>query len=168
MLQIITSPKQLDFSQILQVYRQSLQKSGAENYPQLDENRRLIEAEQDFYFYLLDFLKEPETFCTVWNVAGKYASVLRVEPYRDGVLIEGLETDPQFRKQGCAKNLLNRTLEHLNCNGICKVYAHISKENVASQKTHFSCGFCCIADYAAYIDGSVDYKSYTYLYKNDP
>lgn len=168
MLQIITSPKQLDFSQILQVYRQSLQKSGAENYSQLDENCQLIEAEQDFYFYLLEFLKEPETYCFVWNMAGKYASVLRVEPYRDGVLIEGLETCPHLRKQGYAKKLLNSVLAYLNGNGTCSVYAHISKDNIPSQKTHLSCGFCSVADYAAYIDGSVDYKSDTYLHKNDP
>ena len=168
MLQIITSRKQLDISQILQVYRQSLQKSGAVNYPQLDDNCQLIEAEQDFYFYLLDFLIEPETYCFAWNVAGKYASILRVEPYRDGVLIEGLETHPELRKQGYAKKLLNSVLEYLNRNGTCNVYAHISKDNTASQKTHLSCGFCCVADYAAYIDGSVDYKSDTYLYKKRP
>ncbi len=167
MLQIITSHAQLDFGQLMQVYHQSLLKSGRENNPDFDENRQLLEAEQDFYLFLKSFLREKGSVCAVWISEGKYVSALRAEPYRDGVLIEGLETAPTCRRQGYAKLLLRGILEYLNERGAEKIYSHIQRDNIPSIRTHLSCGFVCICDYAAYIDGSVDHKSSTYLFYKD-
>lgn len=166
MLQIITSPAKLDFGQIMQVYQQSIQISGKENYPHMDENPQILEAEQDFYLYLKTFLRERENVCAVWLLEGKYVSALRVEPYRDGVLIAGLETAPAFRGKGCAKELLSATLGYLKEKQCNKIYSHIHKDNVPSIRTHLACGFVRVADHCVYIDGSADSKSYTYIYEN--
>ncbi len=165
LLQIITSSKLLDFGQIMQVYRQSIEKFGREDYPDLDENRQVLEAEQDFYLYLKTFLKDPDSYFFVWVSEGKYVSAVRVEPYRDGVLIAGMETAPESRRKGYAKQLLCGTVQYLKNNHIYKIYSHIHKDNIPSVKTHLSCGFVRSADYAAYIDGSVDRQSHTYLYQ---
>lgn len=163
MFQILTSPSQLNYEKIMQVYQQSIQQSGVENYPDLEDNRQLLEAEQDFYLYLNTFLRQKDSFCAVWVEEGSYISALRIEPYRDGVLIAGLETAPTRRKMGYAKKLLSATVQYLDGKNIPKIYSHIHKNNIASVKTHISCGFVCAFDYAAFVDGSVDYQSRTYI-----
>ena len=163
MFQIVTSPSQLNYEKIMQVYQQSIQQSGVENYPDMDECRQLLEAEQDFYLYLNTFLREKDTYCAVWIEEGRYVSALRIEPYRDGVLIAGLETDPKCRKMGFAKLLLSAAIQYLDDRNITKVYSHIHKHNIASIKTHISCGFVRVLDYAVFLDGSVDHQTHTYI-----
>ena len=165
MLKIISSSAQLHYGEIMQVYEQSIQNSGKENYPHLDENQQILEAEQDFYAFLKAFLSEEHSQCMVWVLDGKYASILRVEPYRDGALIEGLETAISSRRKGFAKELLSATIQYLLENGYRKIYSHIHKDNLPSVKTHLSCGFLLVSEHSAYIDGSVDHNSLTYLYE---
>lgn len=164
MLRIITAPVSRDYGRILQIYQQSLQESGKQYYPNLDENRQVLEAEQDFYLFLKDFFREENAFYAMWEEDSEYVSALRVQSYRDGVLISGLETKPLHRGKGYAKLLLLHTLGYLQEHRIQKVYSHIRKDNIPSIRVHCACDFSCIADYAAYLDGSVDSKGATYLY----
>lgn len=162
MLQLITDSGQLVFDGIMQVYGESLLRSGKDNYPQLSESRQLLEAEQDFYLYLKSFLRQDHAFCAVWVCDGRYVSALRVEPYRDGFLIAGLETALHCRRKGYARQLLQAVVQHMAGK---KLYSHIHKKNIASIRTHLACGFVPALDYAVFIDGSVDNQSHTYLLK---
>lgn len=163
MLEIINSVRRMDFRQLIQVYEESLKKEGMERYPDLDVNRQLLEAEQDFYRFLTDFLHMSGALYALWTVDGIYRAALRIEPYKDGVLITGLETAPDCRRRAYASSLIEAVLRYVSQNGINKVYSHISNQNIASVMTHQKCGFRKISDCAVFLDGSVNRKSSTYL-----
>lgn len=162
MLRIIANPSELDYGQVMQVYNQSLQKSGESDYPHLDPNQQLLEAEQDFFYFLKAFLYQKQSICAVWIEQGRYVSALRAEPYQDGFLIEGLETMPNCRQKGYASHLLLAASKYLFENYTDIIYSHIHKKNRISINTHLSCGFSYFQDYAVFIDGSVDYQNATY------
>lgn len=148
MLHIYTSVKELVFRQLCSVYSDDL---------------ITLQAEQDFYWFLMDFFKLPDTFYAVWVLDGQYVSALRIEPYKDGVLLSGLHTKQEFRGKGYAEALMKNTVTFLFDEGIRKIYSHIRNDNIFSIKAHLKCGFEKISDCAAYIDGSVDWRSATYL-----
>lgn len=160
MLIICRSFFQLNFRELLDVYQESIQELGKLNYPDFSEDRQLLEAEQDFCVFLREFFRVPGATYFLWTADGHYKSALRVEPYRDGVLVEGLETAPCSRHKGYAKRLLEATLQNLPEG---KVYSHIKKDNRYSIQVHLTCGFTRISDCSVYIDGSVDYHSNTYM-----
>ena len=87
---------------------------------------------------------------------------LRLEPYRDGLLLAALETHPQMRRKGYAVKLI---LEVMTYAKELSIYSHVSKKNIASLRTHEKCGFERIMEYAVYADGSVNDKSYTFCYR---
>lgn len=162
MLKILQTMNKVSFSELKNVYSQSIAKDGDFRYPYLATNNRLLEAEQDFYSYLKIFYQIPGAYLGIWLVNDRYMSAVRIEPYYDGMLISGLETAPDHHKKGYATALLSAVT---NDNPCVRFYSHVSKENVASLAVHNKAGFTVLADYARYIDGSVDYKSYT-LVKN--
>ena len=94
----------------------------------------------------------------VWEENGQYISAVRFEPYRDGILLEALETAPEHRGKGYAAKLVCAALLQLQ---LQKVYSHVSKKNTASLALHERCGFVKVLDYAAYIDGSVNRNAVT-------
>ena len=163
MLEIFTSVRRIDFQQLIQVYEESIKKDGMELYSHLDDNRQVLEAEQDFYRFLSDFLRIPGAFYALWTVDGSYRAALRIEPYKDGALLTGLETASDCRRQGYASSLITATLRYLSQSATHKVYSHISNQNLASVMTHQKCGFRKISDCAVFLDGSVNRKSSTYL-----
>lgn len=162
MLQIITTTQKLDFSQLMNVYRQSNSKIEAICYPKLDEMERRLEIEQDQYAFVREFLRAPKSFIAVWSAEGVYHAALRVEPYSDGMLLEGVETSPDSRRQGYAKRLVQATVKYLAKSGKCRLYSHVSKKNTPSIALHKSCGFLRLYDHAVFIDGSVDQNTFTY------
>ena len=112
-----------------------------------------MQAEQDFYQYLREvFFPTAGAVYAVWEENGTYITALRLEPYRDGLLLTALETAPEYRRRGYAQKLIEAVLEELPGE---KLYSHVSKTNAASLRTHISCGFQKILDHAAYLDGSV-------------
>lgn len=94
--------------------------------------------------------------------AGEYISALRLEPYKDGLLLEALETAPRHRRKGYGYQLLKAVL---NAFPDRKIYSHVSKRNVPSLAIHEKCGFRKISDAAAYIDGSVNERAVTLCYQ---
>lgn len=144
MVKIIRSLKDMDVRQLMDLY---------------------AEAEQDFYTSLLDFYSEPEAYYAVWQVEGKYLSAVRVEPYRDGWIVAGLQTAQNERNKGYAQKLLMGVLQKMPTDS--KVYSHVDKRNATSIAVHLACGFEKILDHAVYLDGSVFTSSYTFL-KNIP
>ena len=163
MLLIAEKMKELSFSMLMEVYLEGNMEKASEDWPHLPEAFGLQQAELDFYLYLKDvFFNTPGASCSVWQHNGKYISALRLEPYMDGLLLEALETKPDYRGQGYAKTLVKAVLE---ANPGRKIYSHIHKSNVPSIRTHLACGFRKILDHAAYIDGSVNHRASTFLYE---
>ena len=157
MLLIAKRLEELDFSALMDVYIEGNQEK-ADEYG----DGGLLRAEREFYDYLQEvFFKTAKAFYCIWQENGKTVSALRLEPHQDGWLLEALETAPEQRKKGYAKALV---LEVLAFMGDQIIYSHVSKSNIASLQTHYSCGFEKWKDHAVYIDGSVNHRSLTLRY----
>ena len=162
MLFIARTLRELDFSQLMAVYAEGNRENAADFYPDLPEGQGILQAEQDFHQYLREsFFKTPGAYYAVWLEEGRYVSALRLEPYKDGMLLEALETVPDQRRKGCAQRLLRAVLPMEK-----KVYSHVSKRNIPSLKVHEKCGFRRISEQAVYIDGSVNGKCCTLCIEN--
>lgn len=160
MLKVFSSFRELDFSKLMEVYAESNQENGKEYWPGECRGMQVILAEQDFRQYLQEvFFAVSGAVYGVWIESGRYVSALRLEPYRDGMLLEALETAPDSRGKGYAAALV---LEMVTLYP-GKIYSHIHKRNTPSIKVHTKCGFKKITDHAVYVDGSVSYSSGTYL-----
>lgn len=166
MLIVIRCMRDLQFGELMKVYRQGNLENGRENWPYETSVRQLALAEQDFYDYLRQcFYTHPGAVYCVWQESGHYVSALRLEPWKDGLLLTGLETAPEQRRKGYAYHLIRSVQAHLAQQGAVRLYSHINKHNMASIAVHEKCGFKKVLDHAVYIDGSVDRKSSTYLYE---
>ncbi len=159
LLLVVKKMADLDFRQLMDVYREGNLENAAEFFSNVPENQWLLLAEQSFYQYLREiFFATEGAFYAIWVDEGRYVSALRMEPYRDGLLLEALETAPQQRNRGYACALIHAVLSYV---GESKVYSHVSKKNHASLAVHQKCGFHRIADHAVYADGSVFQSSCT-------
>ena len=165
MLKIARSICDLNLREIMDVYEESLLLEAAERYGHEDANVALLNAEQDFRCYLKQvFFQTDGAFCAVWETDNKYLAALRMEPYRKGLLIAGIETKPTQRRKGYAKMLLDEVIAYLQGENNC-LYSHVNIKNIASMRLHEACGFRKILDYAVYLDGSVDDKCCTLCYR---
>ena len=153
MLYIAHRLGELNFRQLMDVYEEGNLENAAEFYPRAPQNQWLLLAEQAFHQYLKEcfFPTEGARYC-LWIVEGRYVSALRLEPYKDGLLLEALETHPKERRKGYAAALMKAVLAKYPDR---KIYSHVGKKNIASIKTHESCGFHRILEHAVYADGSV-------------
>ena len=120
-----------------------------------------LQEGQDFYGFLSeDFF--PDGICCVWEKKGRYVAALRLQKWKDGYLLEGLQTHRDHRRKGYAKALITAVLEELQLD---KIYVHIQRDNIPSIALHQACGFQKILDHAVYLDGSVHPNADTYVYK---
>lgn len=161
MLLMYTNLSQLNWSELMAVYAEGVEENGRDFYPELPQGQQLLRAEQDFYTYLQqDFFRcQQERYC-IWEENGVYVSALRLHPFEDGLLIEALETRPEYRQKGYASRLMQAVLAEV---GQQKVYSHISRRNRASIATHQKCGFRKVLDFARYSEGEINTKCDTYL-----
>ena len=144
----------LSFAKLMDVYTESCRENGREFWSKEPPERQLALAEQDFYDYLTrSFFPFEGAVYAIWTHGNRYVSALRLEPYRDGLLLEALETAPDFRRRGYARDLILAVRAYFSD---VKIYSHVGKRNAPSLKTHEACGFRRVLDYAVYIDGSVD------------
>lgn len=163
MLIIARKLNELSFGKLMEVYREGNLENGQERWPDEPEARQIALAEQDFYNYLQQvFFKTDGARYLIWEERGKYISVLRLEPYRDGLLLAALETLPEMRNRGYGTKLV---LAALTQTGNAKIYSHVSKKNSASLRTHEKSGFKRILEYAVYADGSVNDRCCTLCYR---
>lgn len=164
MLYIAKSLRDLNFGALMEVYREGNLENAKEFWPELPQGQGILWAEQEFYQYLReDFFSTDGGVYALWQENEKYISALRLEPYRDGLLLEALETAPEYRRRGYAGRLILAVLSQLQPK---KVYSHVSKQNTASLSVHEKCGFQRILDYAVYIDGSVNQRAVTMCYEH--
>lgn len=166
MLYLARKMPELQFGSLMAVYEEANRENGRLRWPEEPEMRQLQLAEQDFYRYLSQvFFLTSGAVYAVWKENGRYVSALRLEPYRDGVLLEALETAPEQRRRGYAAGLIRAVQEKLKQEGKVRLYSHVGKRNLPSLKTHESCGFRLESDCAVYIDGSVNREAYTLLFE---
>ena len=164
MVRIVKSMKELNFYSLMEVYAQTNLETARQQWPRESEYRGLMLAEEDFRSYLSQvFFRTPDAMYAIWEEGGRYVSALRLEPYRDGLLLAALETAPGERRKGYAVQLIRAALDAV---AGTPVYAHVAKGNLASRKTHEACGFVKILDYGVYADGSVFHTSVTYCHKS--
>ena len=164
MLHLYPSAKGFPFSALPAIYRDSLRSSGAFQYPEEPRAQQELQAEADFLSYIrLDFFPRQGSLYALWDQDEKFISAARIEPYRDGVLLSGLETAPEQRCRGGASHLLESLLESLQEHGIRRVYSHVRKDNAPSLAVHKRCGFVIYKTTAVYLDGSADSRCYTLL-----
>ena len=163
MLIVARKLRELSFGKLMEVYQEGNLENGRIHYPDEQEDRQIALAEQDFYQYLQQvFFKTGDAAYYIWEESGKYISALRLEPYRDGLLLEALETHPEMRQKGYAAKLIQETIPFAK--GV-PVYSHVSKKNTASLRTHEKCSFERILEYAVYADGSVNDRACTLCFK---
>lgn len=166
MLRIFYRLKEMDFGKLMELYSEGNRDNAEQQYPQEDVNIGILLVEQNFYQYLNEvFFPTEGAFYAVWLEEGRYISALRMEPYRDGYLLEALETHPNYRRKGFAKALITAILRQFGCTDTSSVYAHVHKGNDASLKTHLACGFTRISEQTVYIDGSVNSRCCTLQYR---
>ena len=150
------------FSQLKELYWESIQTAAKESSSNEFDHGAYLDAEQDFYLYLKDvFFRISGAYCAVWQENGMLYSAARMEPYKDGYLLSALETHPNHRRQGYATKLMRSILEQMPDQ---KVYSHIHKKNFASARVHEDCGFRIHSDMAVFLDGSASSSSNTWIY----
>lgn len=158
--------KELPFGELMAVYAESNTEAGRQRWPHETTDRSIALAEQDFYEYLRHgFFRMPGAVYCLWMENEVCVSALRLEPWKDGMLLTGLETAPERRNRGYACALIRGVQVYLGRQGGVRLYSHIRKRNTPSIHTHEKCGFRKISDMAVYIDGSVDSQGSTYLYE---
>ncbi len=164
MLKIVRTMNEIDVGQMLRVYRQSNRYNGIQNYPYQSVNMQFLMAQQDFLDYLKFFLDSPHSVYALWAPGGRYMAALRLEQYKDGILLSGLETAPEARRMGCATRLVCAVLEEFPMDAAYKLYSHVKRDNCISIHIHRKCGFDKILDHAVLIDGSISFAYYTFCY----
>ena len=153
MLEVFDSLKNLNFQMLMDVYAQSNRENAEIYFPQRSEPQGVAMVEQQFYTFLQEvFFKTRDSRYCVWLADGKYVSALRLEPYRDGLLLEALETAPEQRHKGYGRRLMQAALGQIQGK---PVYSHVKKPIAASLALHMGCGFDKIQVCAVYIYGSV-------------
>ncbi len=164
MLQIIKRDRELDLGQLCDIYRESLRKDGAAHYPGEDLPLQFLYAQQDFYQFIRSFFTDLGGIYALWVEKNRYVSAVRLERYKDGYLVSGLETSEDMRGQGFATRLLSDLLEYCRSNRILPVYSHVACHNQESIAVHKKAGFEMKEPLAVYLDGSVDHKSITMFF----
>ncbi len=151
MLKVMRSIAELHLEQLLSVYAGS---------------NKGDDWERSFLSYLReDFFQKKNACYCVWTVEGVYRSVLRLEPYRDGLLLQAVETAPAARKRGYGFALVKGALEYFSNTNYKCIYSHINKRNIPSLKLHKKCGFQEVSDSAVLLDGTVTTNFCTLYYK---
>ena len=163
MLTLAVSLRMLRFSELMEVYSETNSKE-AENRFGDPAGFGLQQVEQDFRAYLQHvFFRTKGAVYALWEYSGRYVCALRLEPYRDGLLISALETHPGFRRRGYACSLITQ-IQNAFPQGT-KLYSHVEKRNIPSMRVHEQTGFQCISNQAVYLDGSVDSRCSTLFYE---
>ena len=157
MLKILHNIGQMNFSHMLHVYGEAVERTAG--------TAGTLAAEQALYDDLQLFFSSHKAICCVWEIAGLYVSCVRAEPYRDGVLLTCLETAPEARRRGYASSLLMALLKHIKVTDGSPVYVHVHKENCPSVALHKKLGFRVIADSARLVDGTVSTSFMTMKYE---
>ena len=128
-------------------------------------SEQVYESATDRDYLRRDFFDAPGARLCLWYTDGVCVSALRLEFWRDGVLLCGLETAGSCRRRGFAEALIRAVQNYLTEQGSGKLYSHINKRNAASIRVHEKSGFRKISDTARLLDGTVTAQMGTYLFE---
>lgn len=152
MLKLVHTIGEFPFSQVMEVYTESNLRNAAEQWPEETAGVALHRAEMEFYQYLrYDFFTMGGSVYALWLEKEKVVSAVRFEKWKDGILMEGLETHPDYRGRGFACRLLDETLQMFSE----RIYSHVARDNGPSLHVHKKCGFHKGAD-SAMVNGNFD------------
>ena len=150
MVTVVWKMGQVSFSALMEIYTQSNGALAREQWPELSEMEGLYRAEMEFYQYLRqDFFTQGDSFYVLELDGAKPVAAARMERWRDGWLLEGLETHPDYRGRGYGTRVLAGAVAQVTG----PVYAHVRRDNAASLRVHEKCGFR-VAEDTAMVDGS--------------
>ncbi len=156
----------VDGGQFLDVYRGSSDENCVSFYPELEKAEALREYEKGYLDFMRNsFFNEGGTLL-ILSEGGRYVSALRlIEEVEGKYYLEALETDPNYRKRGCAKELLFRLQKYLKeQSGRYTLTSHVEKTNTASLNAHFAADFAITADFVIE-DGERYDSDYELTYK---
>lgn len=161
---VAKSLRDLSFGALMHLYEEDNLIRGRRYWPDESEPRQMALAEADAYGGLQEFFRQPGGTQYIWQDGGRYVAALRLEPYRDGLLLTGLSTDPADRGKGHATALLRAVLSE---RGNTRIYSHIFHDNAPSIHVHKKCGFLKISDTASFLEGTVSVSAGTYVYNGN-
>ena len=165
-LLIFYSFNSVDKRNFLDIYGETSAANSVKFFPDLNEADALREYEKGYTNYMEnDFFSEGKTLL-ILSDGERYLSSLRLIEEAEGkYYLEALETNPDYRKKGCAKELLFRLQKYLKeQNGRYTLTSHVEKTNTASLNTHFAAGFEITADFVIE-DGERYDSDYELTYK---
>ena len=139
----------VDGGQFLDLYRGSSDENCVSFYPEFEKAEALREYEKGYLDFMRNsFFNEGGTLL-ILSEGRRYVSALRLIEEAEGkYYLEALETNPDFRKKGYAKELLLQLQKYLKeKSGRYTLTSHVEKTNTASLNTHFAAGFEITADY---------------------
>ena len=155
----------LNLPQLVDVYEESIYRQAREDHPDLSTQEGFFQSRDDLYNYLqYVFFTDQNAKYFLWEMNKQYVCALRVESYLDGLLVQAVETHPQHRRKGYAKQLLCAAKAQLFKDGFACLYSHVEKTNGASLALHLCCGFTILKENARLADGSVSNRYYTLQY----
>lgn len=158
MLKTVSHCREMPKTDLFSICLESLLEQARTDYPSDPLGLALSQAELDLWEYLqADFFPHQGRYA-FWEKEGRLVSALRLEPYRDGLLLEALETMPAERCKGNAQALITAVQKEFHP---CVLYSHVSKSNLPSLEVHKKCGFTVESDHAVLIDGSVSFRYFT-------
>lgn len=135
MLKRVTQVEPETVRRLVDLYRESM-----------DQLARHFESpqamEQAYEEFLKEFVTHHRQMVLVEEVDGVWVSALRCVESAPGVwFLEALETAPQARGKGWAKQLICHTQELLTGQGAGELFSLVSPRNAPSIATHVACGF---------------------------
>ncbi|OUN99055.1 hypothetical protein B5F98_03220 [Pseudoflavonifractor sp. An44] len=135
MLKRVTQVEPETVRRLVDLYRESM-----------DQLARHFESpqamEQAYEEFLKEFVTHHRQMVLVEEVDGVWVSALRCVESAPGVwFLEALETAPQARGKGWAKQLIKHTQELLTGQGAGELFSLVSPRNAPSIATHVARGF---------------------------
>ena len=169
MLLRITRFEDIDKRKLMDVYAESNFENTDYFFPdETDKKKAVSMVEAGF----LDFLKNEyfthsESEYCVWSENGVWVCAFRLYHAEDDLYyVCGLETHPDYRRQGYASKLVRAVQDELKVGGAFRMYSSVHKKNTASLKFHEKCGFAIVSDVGHdYYYGDDDENEYGLEYR---
>jgi len=97
---------------------------------------------QDYTEFICEFTAQDDRYIFALKASGDWAAALRIiRMDEDDWYLEALETAPRYRRKGCARQLLNKTIDRLRSLSACSIVSVVGMDNAASRTLHEACGF---------------------------
>lgn len=173
MLLKITHFEDIDGRRLMDIYAESNFENTDYFFPDEKDKKKAVKmVEEGFLDFLKnDYFTHPESAYCIYAENGVWISAARVFHALDDLYyLGGLETHPDFRRQGYAKRLISGIIDELKKCGSFRLYSSVGKRNTPSLRTHESCGFCIVSDVGHdYYYGDDDDREYglEYAYTDD-